>query len=203
VKTEKGFTLLEMVVSLALFSMMTLAIVAAMRTFGNTQITLEKVTDRVDEMRVVSEFLRNSIGSALPVVRVGEFSADARGGTYGTYFRGSAKELMWVAPMVAGANLGGAFVMQLSQVDDRLELRWHPYQRNVTAINWTEQPPRVLLDTVSSFDVGYLGGFQGDWLPEWTPGQALPLAVRLNIAADERFWPELVISLSGLSLNLR
>ncbi len=199
----RGFTLLEMVLSLALFSMMMLAIVSAMRTFGNTQNTLEQVTDRVDEMRVVSDFLRNSIGAAMPVVRLGEFTEDTRGGSYGTYFRGNAEELVWVAPVVAGADLGGAFVMHLSRVDDRLELRWHPYNRDVTAIVWAEQSPRVLLDSVSSLELGYLARFRGEWEQEWAPGQNLPLAVRLNVAANERFWPELVISLSGLSMNLR
>ncbi|MEZ5566810.1 MAG: prepilin-type N-terminal cleavage/methylation domain-containing protein [Halioglobus sp.] len=200
---SRGFTLLEMVVSLALFSMMTLAIISAMRTFGNTQATLEEVTGRVDEARAVSGFLRDSIGAAMPVVRLGNFAADQRGGQYGTYFRGGAGELTWVAPLVAGANLGGAFVMHLARVEDRLELRWHPYLRETSAINWEEQPPRVLLNSVTAFEVGYLGAFRGEWLQEWMPGQNLPLAVRLNIKANERFWPELVVGLSGQSMNLR
>ena len=70
-RPARGFTLIEMMIALTLFSMMMLAIVAAMRTLGNTQSTLEQVTGRVDEIRGVSEFLRNSLSMAMPVVRLG------------------------------------------------------------------------------------------------------------------------------------
>ncbi len=133
----RGFTLLEVMIALTLLSMIMVATITAMRTLGNTKSTMEQVTNRVDEIRVVSEFLRNTIGAAMPVLRVGsspEAFSDA--GNYGTYFSGDATHLMWVSPLVAGADMGGAFVMQLALVEDRLELKWHPYQSDVMAVNW-------------------------------------------------------------------
>ena len=50
---NRGFTLIEVVVALSILSLLMLAVISALRTFGNTQVSLEKLTDRVDQMRTV------------------------------------------------------------------------------------------------------------------------------------------------------
>ena len=59
-----GFTLVEVMVSITVLSMILLATVTALRTFGNTQQSLQHMTHRVDEVRSVSGFLRAAIESA-------------------------------------------------------------------------------------------------------------------------------------------
>lgn len=194
-----GFTLLEVLIALTLLSLMMVGVVAAMRTFGNTKVALESVTGRVDEIRVVSDFLRGSIGGALPVLRIGTAKTDDRfeGSSGDTYFAGDSSGVMWVAPLVAGANAGGAYVMQLSRSGERLELKWRPYQRNYADFEAATVEPRILLDSVEEFSIGYRASHNGKWLEAW-PGQRFnPVAVRLNIRASGRYWPELVIALNG------
>jgi len=205
VSRPRGFTLLEVMIALTLLSMIMLATITAMRTLGNTKSTMEQVIDRVDEIRVVSEFLRKTIGAAMPVLRVGSSpEAFSGSGNYGTYFFGDATHLMWVSPLVAGADMGGAFIMQLALVEDRLELKWHPYESDVLAVNWNELEPRVLLLSVNEFKVGYRAVYDdGDWLDLWTGSQRNPVAVRISIRSGEKYWPELVIRLSGAELNLQ
>ena len=41
------------------------ATVSALRTFGNTQSSLERVITRVDEIRAVSTFLRNAFAATV------------------------------------------------------------------------------------------------------------------------------------------
>lgn len=203
VKKSRGFTLIEVLISLTLLSMIMVAVVAAMRTFGNTRATLEQVTQRVDEMRVVSEFLRRTIGGALPVVRVGGAEGDqALAGSSGdTYFAGDSSQMVWVAPIVAGADMGGAYVMQLSRSNNRLQLNWRPYERDFSQFEEADLEPRSLIEAVDEFRIGYLATYGGDWLDEW-PGQRFnPVAVRLNIRSGDRYWPELVIRLNGAPLN--
>ncbi len=200
----RGFTLLEVLVALTLLSMIMVATIAALRTLGNTKTSVTQVTDRVDEIRVLSEFLRNTIGAALPVVRVGSSADDfLDADAYGTYFAGDATRLVWVSPLVAGADMGGAFVMQLALVEGRLELKWHPYQSDVLAVDWNDLEPRVLLPSVDEFQVGYLAAYGAEWLDLWAGDQRNPVAVRISIRSRERYWPELVIRLSGAELNLR
>ncbi len=200
----RGFTLLEVLVALTLLSMIMVATISALRTLGNTKTTIAQVTNRVDEIRVISEFLRNTIGAAMPVVRVGSTPEDFLDvASYGTYFAGDTTHVMWVAPLVAGADMGGAFVMQLALIENRLELRWHPYQSDVLAVNWDELEPRVLLESVEELQIGYLAAYGLDWLDLWAGAQRNPVAVRINIRAAEKYWPELVIRLSGAEMNLQ
>ncbi|MBK6738944.1 MAG: prepilin-type N-terminal cleavage/methylation domain-containing protein [Haliea sp.] len=106
-RRARGFTLLEVMLALVLLSMVMVATIAAMRTLGNTQAAIEEVTGRVDEIRVVSQFLRNTIGAAMPVMRegrVGETTEDFA--DMGTYFWGDRTQLVWVSPLVAGASMG-------------------------------------------------------------------------------------------------
>lgn len=200
----RGFTLLEMVVALTLLTMITLATVAAMRTFGNTRAALDEVTWRVENVRSVSEFLRSGIAGAMPVPRVGEFDdALVDESPYGTYLRGTDTDLIWVAPLLGGARLGGAYVMRLARVEDRLELHWHPYVRDVEALDWQAGEGRVLVEQLEEFSVGYRAIHQGEWVAQWLGNQRLPVTVRLGIKSAGRHWPELVIPLSGAELNLR
>jgi general secretion pathway protein J len=175
-----------------------------MRTLGNTKTTIGKVTDRVDEVRVISEFLRTNLGSAIPVVRVGassEFFTD--GGNYSTYFAGNATGLMWVAPLLTGADMAGAYILYLALVDERLELKWHPYQMEADAVAWGVIEPRTLLESVEEFEVGYLAFYGGEWIDVWESAQRIPVAVRISIKSADRYWPELVVRLSGAEMNIR
>jgi len=204
VKLARGFTLIEVMVAVTLLSMVMVATIAAMRTLGNTRSSVEQLTVRVDEIRVVSEFLRNTVGGAMPVTRVGN-SAEAftEGRSYGTYFAGDATRLIWVAPLVAGADMGGVFILYLAWVDDALELRWLPYQSDVAAVDWSTVESRRLLGSVEEFELGYLGAYGQQWMDVWEGSQSNPVAVRINIRAAGRYWPELVIRLSGAEMNMQ
>ena len=62
---SRGFTLIEVVVSLAILSLVLLGTVTGLRTLGNTQVSLERVTQRADEVRTVSAFLRDLMEAAV------------------------------------------------------------------------------------------------------------------------------------------
>lgn len=200
----RGFTLIEVMVALTLLSMLMVATIAAMRTLGNTRTSVEQLTKRVDEIRVLSEFLRNTIGGAMPLARVGNSSEAFVGGqSYGTFFAGDATQLIWVAPLVAGADMGGVFILHLAVVDGALQLRWLPYQSDVEAVDWSTVEPRQLLQSVEEFEVGYLAAYGQEWVEVWEGAQRNPVAVRINIRTAGKYWPELVIRLSGADMNLR
>jgi len=196
VRRARGFTLLEVMIALVLLSMVMVATIAAMRTLGNTQATIGEVTGRVDEIRVVSQFLRNTVGAAMPVMREGIVDGAAEdAANLGTYFWGDRTHLVWVSPLVAGASMGGTFVMQLAHIDDQLKLKWHSYDKSVEALNWDAVEPRILLDNVEEFELGYLGYYGGEWVEEWTGSISNPVAVRITIMSGGRYWPELVLRL--------
>ena len=64
VRGSAGFTLVEVVVALAILSLVMLATITGLRTLANTQVSLVRMTERVDGMRAVSSFLRDTLESA-------------------------------------------------------------------------------------------------------------------------------------------
>ena len=196
--SQRGFTLLEVLIAATLLGLVMTALVASMRTFGNTRATIEQVTGRIDEVRTVSGFLRGAIGAALPLERPEIFrDIDSDVPSNATFFQGSSEELVWVSPVVAGSRLGGAYAIQLAREQDKLVMRWHPYRMDISEQAWSDLPARTLLDAVDAFEVAYLPDYGQAWEEAWEPQVSSPAAVRLTIQADGRFWPDLVIRLSG------
>jgi len=204
VKRAKGFTLIEVIIALSILSMIMVATISSLRTFGNTKAVIERTTARVDEVRLVSAYLRASIQGAMPVVRIGA-SPEFQGfrGNYGTFFLGSAQEMVWVAPVTAGAGFGGTFIIRLSREGDRLVMRWLPYDRNVANLDWSGQVGETLTENLEEFTLGYRSGYEEDWIDSWDATQGLPVLVRLNLKSRGRYWPELVVGLDSGILNLR
>jgi general secretion pathway protein J len=202
VSRQRGFTLLEVMIALTILSMIMVATIAALRGFGNTKATVTQVTNRLDEVRIVSDFLRNSLGSAMPLRQGGTTTPTfGQAQLSGTYFQGNSAELVWVAPLVAGADLGGAFLMQLAYEEKTLQLRWHRYRPVLEEFNWAEIEPRALLAEVEEFNIGYLPNYGGEWLEEWPESVTNPVAVRLQIKSRNRYWPELVVRLDSGELS--
>ena len=139
----------------------------------------------------------------MPLLRVGGLSdVFSQAANYGTFFAGSSSEMVWVSPLVAGADLGGAFIMRLAYRDRQLQLKWHPYRPQLDATIWGELEVRALLDAVEEFEIGYLPAYGSEWVDHWRGAQRNPVAVRLTIKARGRYWPELVVRLGVGELNL-
>jgi general secretion pathway protein J len=116
---SRGFTLIEVVVSLAILSLVLLGTVTGLRTLGNTHVSLERVTQRADEVRTVSAFLRDLMESA--VVGSGSGGLTLGGGSSAaSYFRSGKgfldgkltscsespmEELMWCELVQRAINL--------------------------------------------------------------------------------------------------
>jgi general secretion pathway protein J len=191
-----GFTLVEVVVSLAVLSLIMLATVTALRTFGNTQASAERLIERVDEIRSVSGFLRDGLEAAV-------VAPDAGGGRLALgpgsavrippYFKGNSQSLEWKAPLMFGESYGGVFLLRVGREDDRLVLRWRPpNDTDRDDADWNEAPSRVLLTGLEELQAAYRPEFDLPWQEEWSE-EGSPALVRLGIRAGGRYWPELVL----------
>lgn len=189
---EPGFTLVEVVVSLAILSLILLATVSALRTFANTQKSLDRVSGRMDEVRSVSRFLRESLEAAV----TGETGSG--GLTLGAsesqpaYFRASAESAEWKSAMSFGERYGGVFIVRVAREGDDLVLRWREPITLVRRTGWEEAPSKVLVSGVQHFEVAVRPEFGLDWEDEWVR-QVPPAVVRFRIRARDRFWPELIV----------
>ena len=82
---SRGFTLVEVMVALTILSLVMMATVTGLRTLANTQGAIERTTNRVDEIRSVSSFLRDLLESAVVGEDMGGLSLGG-GSSEATYF---------------------------------------------------------------------------------------------------------------------
>ncbi|CAP54428.1 PulJ/GspJ family protein [Gluconacetobacter diazotrophicus] len=184
---QQGFTLVEILVALVVFSLVLLALE---RGFQAATLVFERQRGLLAaqaELGAVDRFLRALVQYA-----------DAGGARTGPVFVGRAHGFVLRGPLPQALGVPGG-TEHLGQRADfrlsvdgghRLVLAWVPY-RHVTE---TTPPPRqeVLLTGVQDIGCDYYSA--GHWDSGWY-GNGLPVLVRIRIvfpAGDRRRWPDIV-----------
>lgn len=188
--SQGGFTLVEVMVSLSILSLVLLATVTGLRTLGNTQVAIERKTDRVDEVRTVSGFLRDLMESA--AVGSGTGGLSLGGGGQESYFKFGEGFLEWKSRILFGEAYGGSYYVRVAQEDDQLILRWQDSKGVPRAEDWEQAPSRQLVAELQSFDISLKQEFPDDWQESWD-GDYPPALVRLQIKSADRYWPDLIL----------
>jgi general secretion pathway protein J len=191
-EVDAGFSLVEVVVALSILSLVLLATVTGLRTLANTQVTVERMTERVDEVRTVSSFLRDTLESAA----IG--SASAGGLSMGgpsresAYFELTPDALVWKSTILIGENFGGSYLLRLAREEDLLVLRWQEPPVSGQPQDWREAQMRTLVDDLQEFEISWREDYRDDWQREWRRGDVAGW-VRLQVRAAGRYWPELIM----------
>lgn len=189
-----GFTLVEMMVSVTILSLVMLATVTGLRTLASTQSSLNKVTDRNDEIRSVSSFLRDALESAVVGSSSGGLSVGG-GGTEMTVFEASPTQLMWKTTMLFGESAGGSFVVRVAKENPNIVLRWQKMDARGQIEDWNNAAARTLVEGVQEFSVAYRREREGAWVSEWDD-RGPPGWVRLRVQSAERYWPDIVMEVA-------
>ncbi|MDH4042772.1 MAG: prepilin-type N-terminal cleavage/methylation domain-containing protein [Gammaproteobacteria bacterium] len=185
-----GFTLVEVVVALSILSLVMLATITGLRTLANTQLSLERMTDRVDGMRAVSGFLRDTLESAAVG---GGGGLSLGGGSRGSaYFEMAPDGLAWKSTILIGEYFGGSYLLRVAREDDLLVLRWQEGDASGQPGDWSEAQARTLVEGLQDFEVSWREDSQGDWRQQWQKGDKVGW-VRLQVKAADRYWPELIM----------
>src|SRR5579864_4800784 len=121
-RSDAGFTLVELLVSLTLFALLMVVLFGGLR-FGTRAVTAATATvDRTEEIATAYAFLRDAIGNAQPL------PADRLAAQPPVRFEGEEHRLGFV--MLAPANLGPAgfrtidIGLEETPAKPRLVLRW-------------------------------------------------------------------------------
>ena len=195
---HSGFTLVEVVVAMALLSLLMLVLGSSIRSMGASAERIDARSARIDEMRIATTFLREVVGRTA-AQRLESPAA-------GLLFSGDADSVSWIGVMPARFGAGGRyfFRLRLETLGDGtagLVLRFVPWRWEQKAMpDWSQAEARVLVRKVAAFAVAYEGdGFVQSWLPAW-PSDApkLPPRLRLMLSAAESEWPPIVLPLYPL-----
>ena len=194
-RMRRGFTLIEVVVAMAVLSLLMLATVTGLRTLGNTQVALERKTLRVDEIRTVSGFLRDMMESTIVGSDGGGLTLGG-GGVGATYFRLGPDGAEWKSTILFGEAFGGVYVVKVVREDSDLVLRWlepRPDGRPPRDEDWDGAPTRVLVRDLEEFSVVVKESFDGEWTDDWKEVRLAPALVRMQVKSAGRYWPDLVM----------
>lgn len=179
-----GFTLVEMLIALAVLSMISLASVTALRTFAQSQMVVENKIEEVEQMRMTLGFIRRSLLKAVPLMHPKGFH---------TYFEGKSDQLIWVAPM-SQIGAKGLHVMRMyTDSDGRLLLQMFPYSNEWKEPHWEDIEAFTIIDSDIVIEFAFRANWQTEWQDSWDLSIESPTTVRVNVSYLDRYWPELVV----------
>jgi len=186
---ETGFTLLELLVAMAVLSLLALVMMGGLKFSARVWERIQATSDETDAVASAQEFIRHQLAVAYPQWQ--------NTGTDHPHilFDGEPQKMSFLAPPPAqfgpGTNL--QYALQRSKKGD-LEIVWQSQQVGDTPRSTT------LLSNIASLKFDYFGPAFGGSLPKWWDSwnnrARFPDLVRIRIAfppGDRRVWPELIV----------
>ena len=166
---SQGVTLVEVIVALGIFSLIMLSTVSGDRTLGNTASTITRMTDRTDELRSVSAFLRDALENSVVGTESGggdEMTFGGSGTSVGpvAFFKVTEGSLEWRAKIVFGEAYGGSYFLRLAKQQDALVLQWQEPKGQFEPGGWSNAPSRTVLENLQTFEVWTRMDAQSKWV---------------------------------------
>lgn len=211
-RPQRGFTLLEILLAVALLAVMVLLAMGTLRTAVRAMHSGERVVTQTDSVRIAQEFLRRQISHAMALPFERE---EDTGMMY--VFEGDESSMRFVSTMPGHLAKGGPHVQELhiARGPKGLQLEFthtllNGYDNASQAS--AKRPPVMVLDGLAEASFEYRGmtetGELGEWSTQWDAPYASPMMVRMVASFPEdrrQQWPRLEIPVmsgaSGAAMN--
>lgn len=190
----RGFTLLEVLGALSLFSLLLLGVYAGVRTATQTVRSGEANIQRMDQVRSAQQFLRRELAQARAVPISHTDKGDPQ------FFSGTASEVRFVAPLPGYLGKLGPQLQQFKLVSNgdgtsRLEASFALMPPDGSAPK-SLGDPEVLVDRIRGGSFSYREPDNrdraGQWVDHWDSTRAMPRIVRVALQLDGiTTWPQL------------
>jgi len=196
----RGFTLIEMLVALALLALLSALLVAGLRLSRNAVLTSETATERLLRTERALDLIRRQLQQAEPLPLAAGVDPPP------VAFAGDGASIVFIAPPAAYLARGGEqvtwLVLEHTGAGARLVLRFRPLDR--ASDRWplaeggTDLQSAVLLDDIAGARFSFFGraapGADARWLADWRNEPALPDLIRVTVTGGGEAWPDLVVA---------
>ena len=191
---QRGFTLLELLIALAITAAVVGLMFAGFGVIGRTEERNQQLLDRTERMLVVSQWLGRKFDTLRLLSR-------QEGGAFVNFFSGNAAGAMWIAPLPERGDAGGLHVFRIGPFRHEsgrtdLVVEVLPYNGTAMALDWPSALRETLLGDVRTLQWHFQDGSTGEWTQQWDAGKAqFPARIRLEVADLRGDWPPLLFAL--------
>ena len=202
-RSQGGFTLVEMLVTLVLLSLLMLGLAGAMGTMGRTEDSIDNRLQRMDEARSSEDFLR----AVLSRISAKKVRALQQAGSAPYFFSGEPQAMTWVGVMPARYGAGGRYHFRLAMGQylgaPAVMLSYTPWVDAQTLPNWGGAESYPILTHATRLAFQYQNGNTDPpvWGAAWGAADALPQAVQVVMASEQDVLPPVVAQLRILPVG--
>jgi general secretion pathway protein J len=202
-RLPRGFTLVEVLVAMALLSLVMLGLLTAMRSFAQSETRIDERIRIDDDLRVSERFLRTVLSSVSPRTR-----STPAGAPKEIDFAGGADDMRWIGVMPARHGAGGLYRFHLyarpATADDptALMLEFVPYVPGFEApLDPGAVQQRAMATAIGEVRFRYQDDLASgeQWLAEWPHADRLPRRIGLSVVNATHPWPEMIVAVLPVS----
>lgn len=191
----RGFTLIEVLVSLALMSLLVTVLIESLRVGGHTWRYVTREAANVGEITRAQEFLRQRLGTICPL-------HTSSGGTSPSgFFVGENDRLEFSSTAPTYSNDGPVRYQLGSSASGQgnIEVRYRPDRTRPADPQMTEWSSEPLLVHAAGLAIQFWessADSSGHWVDRWRDQTRLPRLIRIDVRfadTDPRRWPPLYV----------
>ena len=210
VGTQRGFTLLELLISLTLLGLILVLLFGGLRLSIRSWDSVQKKVDNLNSVRSVEGFLRREMEQIYPYRWK---AAPARRFA----FVGERHKVNFVAPMPSRIGGGGlyAIALELEQTGSGRRLTWKyvpvdPQMQDFSSLDPAKEMVLAGTELIAVDDIwlSYFGreteSAAPRWVDRWDSTVTMPQLIRIQVRfADGSEWPDFVVAPMLTSEGLR
>jgi general secretion pathway protein J len=195
---EAGMTLVELLVTLTLLGIMSVALMGSLQFGARAWEASERGSDAQDEVLLAHGFLWRELEQAAAKPNFGEVDEDGKGS-----FTGDGRSLQFIAPWLGALGQGGLYRFGVELRDSDVVVMWQPLELEQDRAEIEGlSGERVILEDVETITFQYFGVGEDDidpaWHAEWREEELVPRLVKLEVlfeTGSQKNWPLFVVSI--------
>jgi general secretion pathway protein J len=189
-----GFTLVEILIALTLFSVILVLVFSALHTSNLSWLASEQQVKKNEEQRLVLTFIKRQLSQVVPLLQLD-------GKKNNLLFKGEQDSIQFVSALPAHRGGGGLYLLTL-RADEDLTLYYQIVTTDIeleTELDDEKIKSQLLIADIEEIELSYFGSEKVDdtpsWRDQWEDQKRLPDLIRMRILAKDPFdfWPEVLV----------